>query len=92
MKTGDKVLAHPASDPGEPAAADVDLLSSNGKAIALRMRDRPSWFRPIDGILLRKDDGRIEMLLLRDELEGAAIGLWFNTNNRTRYAIKAVKP
>ena len=89
MKTGDTVWVHPVFDNAGAHAAHVDLLSSNGKSIALRLGDKPSWLRIADGgVLLRKDDGRIEMLLMRDSV-GAA---WVDTISGKEYEIKETKP
>jgi len=89
MKTGDTVWVHPVFDSAGAQAGHVDLLSSNGKSIALRLGDKPSWLRIADGgVLLRKDDGRIEMLLMRDSV-GAA---WVDTISGKEYEIKETKP
>ena len=89
MKTGDTVWVHPVFDSAGAQAGHVDLLSSNGKSIALRLGDKPSWLRIADGgVLLRKDDGRIEMLLMRDS-EGAP---WVDTISGKEYEIKETKP
>lgn len=89
MKTGDTVWVHPLFDSAGAQAAHVDLLSSNGKSIALRLSDKPSWFRIADGgVLLRRDDGRIEMLLLRDSGDAP----WVDTISGKHYEIRDTKP
>ena len=89
MRTSDTVWVHPLFDSAGAQAAQVDLLSSNGKSIALRLGDKPSWFHIADGgVFLRKDDGRIEMLLLRDFLDAP----WVDSISGKQYEIKETKP
>ena len=89
MKTGDTVWVHPLFDSAGAQAAQVDLLSSNGKSIALCLGDKPSWFHIADGgVFLRKDDGRIEMLLLRDSVDAP----WVDSISGKQYEIKETKP
>ena len=87
MRTGDTVWVHPNSEDRCAMAAHVDLLSANGKSIALRLHEKPSWFRIADGAFLHKDDGRIEMLLLRDSV-GAP---WVDTVSGLEYEISEAK-
>ena len=88
MSTGDSVWVHPLSNPGGAARAYVDLVSSNGKSVALRLEDKPSWFRVMDGVFLHKEDGRIELLLLRDAIDAP----WVDTITGKQYEIKETKP
>ena len=92
MKTGDTVWIRPSGDPRGAIAARVDLLSSNGRSIALRLRDRPVWLDIMAGVLLHKEDGHIEMLLLRDAAAGKAARPWVDTVTNRTYDISEVKP
>ena len=91
MKTGDAVWIHPSGDPRDAIAAHVDLLSSNGRSIALRLNDRPLWLDIMSGVLLHKD-GHIEMLLMRDAAGAKAAGPWVDTVTNRTYDISEVKP
>ena len=86
MKTGDTVWIHPHGSPGESAAATIDLISSNGRSIALSLHEKPPWCRIGDGFLLHQEDFRIAMLLHRLE-----IGPWIEIVNRGHYEIEASK-
>jgi hypothetical protein len=87
MKTGDTVWIYPVSDARDPMSAHVDLLSSNGLSIAIRLADKPVWFRIVEGVFLRKDGGSIEMLLMRE-----ATGPWRDVANGQPYEIEESKP
>ncbi len=88
MKTGGMVWIYPFGNKATAIDADVDLISSNGKSIALRLRDKPSWFRIDGGVFLHKRDGRIEMLLMRN----TAAGPWVDTATGAEYEITEAKP
>ena len=87
MKTGDTVWIHPATGARDAMAAHVDLLSANGRSVALKLVDRPAWFRIDGGVFLRKDGGAIEMLLMREE-----DGRWRDVANGQPYEIKEANP
>lgn len=61
---------YPHGSPGEAVTATVDLISENQRSIALRLREKPSWVRIADGILLHKDYGQIEIRMMREAIGG----------------------
>jgi hypothetical protein len=87
MKTGDTVWIHPHGSPGESAAATIDLISSNGRSVALSLHEKPPWCRIADGLLMHQEDLRIAILLHRQE-----IGPWIEIVNRGHYEIEESKP
>lgn len=86
MKTGDTVWIHPHGSPRESAAATIDLISSNGRSIALSLHEKPPWCR-IAGFLSHQEDFRIAMLLHRQR-----IGPWIEIVNHGHYEIEESKP
>ncbi len=90
MNNGDMVWIYPRGTPEQAVEASIDLISSNGISIALRLRDEPSWFRIRNGLLLH-DAGGIEMLLMRESIGGVPNGPWRNILDDGRYEIREVK-
>ena len=87
MKTGDTVWIHPHGSPREAVAARIDLISSNGRSIALRLHEKPPWCRITDGFLLHQEDLRIAVLLYREK-----IGPWIEMVQHGYYEIEESKP
>jgi hypothetical protein len=87
VKTGDTVWIHPHGSPGESAAATIDLISSNGRSVALSLHEKPPWCRVADGVLLHHEDFRIAVLLYREK-----IGPWIEIVNQGHYEIEESKP
>ena len=87
MKTGATVWIHPHGSPREAVPATVDLISSNGRSVALRLREKPPWCRITDGFLMHQEDFRIAMLLHREK-----IGPWIEMVHHGYYEIEESKP
>lgn len=87
MKTGDTVWIHPHGSPRDAVPATVDLISSNGRSIALRLRQEPPWCRLTDGFLMQQEDFRIAMLLYRE-----TIGPWIEIVHDGHYEIEKARP
>ena len=87
MKTGATIWIHPHGSPREAVAATIDLISSNGRSIALRLHGKPPWCRITDGFFLHQEDFRIAMLLYREKL-----GPWIEVVHHGHYEIEESKP
>ncbi|MGA3099004.1 MAG: hypothetical protein ABSF25_21310 [Bryobacteraceae bacterium] len=87
MKTGTTVWVHPHGSPRQAVPATVDLISSNGRSVALRLRERPPWCRIADGFPMHREDFRIAMLLRREK-----IGPWIEMVHHGYYEIAESKP
>lgn len=87
MKTGDTVWIYPHGSPRESFAATIDLLSSNGRSIALRLHGKPPWCQIADGFILHQEDFRIAMLLYREK-----VGPWIEVVHHGHYEIEESKP
>ena len=85
MGRGDTVMVHPHGSPDQGVKATVDLISGNGCSIALRLHEKPSWVRIAEGVLLHKEDLRIEMLLMRE-----SVGPWIEVVHQGHYEIEEV--
>ncbi len=89
---GGTVWVYPHGSPGVAVTATVDLISENQRSIALRLSEKPSWVRIADGVLLHKDYGQIEMLLMREAIGGQPIGPWIEISKHGHYEIETTKP
>ena len=87
MKTGATVWIHPHGSPREAVPATVDLISSNGRSVALRLREKPTWCRITDGFFVHPEDLRIAVLLHREK-----IGPWIELVHHGHYEIEESKP
>jgi hypothetical protein len=88
MRRGDTVWVHPHGSPRQAAAATVDLISKNGRSLALRLHDKPTWVRIAEtGVFLHREDLRIEMLLMRE-----AVGPWIEVAGGGHYEVEEEKP
>jgi hypothetical protein len=87
VKTGGTVWIHPHGSPREAVAATIDLISSNGRSIAVRLHEKPPWCRIADGFFLHQEDFRIAMLLHREK-----IGPWIEMVHHGHYEIGDSRP
>jgi hypothetical protein len=87
VKTGATVWIHPHGSPQGAVPATVDLISSNGRSVALHLREKPPWCRIADGFLMGKEDFRIAVLLYREK-----IGPWIEMVHHGYYEIEESKP
>jgi hypothetical protein len=85
MGRADTVMAHPHGAPCQAVKATVNLISGNDRSIALRLHEKPSWVRIAEGVLLHREDLRIEMLLMR-----ASVGAWIEVAHQGHYEIEEV--
>ena len=85
MGRGDTVMAHPHGSPGQAMKATVNLISGNGRSIASRLPETPPWVRIAEGVLLHREDLRIEVLLMR-----ASVGAWSEVAHQGHYEIEEV--
>ncbi len=92
MMNGQTVWIYPHGSPGQAVEARIDLLSNNGRSIALRLRGKPDWCRIDGGLLLHQEDFRAEMLLLREAIDGQPIGPWQEIFRGGQYEIEESEP
>jgi hypothetical protein len=86
VKNGDIVQIYPfLEDRSVAVDARIELLSSNGRSIAVRLADRPSWFQFGKGVYLHREHGDIVMLLSRDR---ADVGPWVDISTQLQYRIE----
>jgi hypothetical protein len=89
---GGAVWVYPHGRPDEAVTATVDLISSNGLSIAIRLSDKPSWCRIANGFLLHTQYSQIEMLLMRHAIDGQPIGPWVEIVGGGHYEIEERPP
>ena len=92
IQNGGAVWVYPHGSPHEAVTATVDLISGNGRAIALRLNERPSWCRITDGFFLHRQDFRIAMLLAREAVDDEPIGPWIEVVGGGHYEITSTRP
>jgi len=92
IQNGGTVWVYPHGRPDEAVTATVDLISGNGLSIAIRLSDKPSWCRIADGFLLHTQYSQIEMLLMREAVDGQPVGPWIELARGGHYEIEQSKP
>ena len=92
IQNGGTVWVYPHGSPDEAVTATVDLISDNGRAIAIRLNEKPSWCRVTNGFLLHRADYRIAMLLSREALGDQPVGPWIEMMGGGHYEIDKEKP
>ena len=92
IQNGGAVWVYPHGSPDEAVTATVDLISGNGRAIAIRLNEKPPWCRIKDGFLLHPEDFRIAMLLSREAVDDQPIGPWIEIMGGGHYEIDQEKP
>jgi hypothetical protein len=86
MKVGDRVKVYPHGSPGESAIGEVEMLSDNGRAIAVVFGDKPPFFRAKDGYAIHLNLGAT--LLARRGENGKSLGPWIEVFHEGRYEIE----
>jgi hypothetical protein len=87
VKVGDTVWIHPHGSRRDVVPATVETVSSNQRAIAVRLHDKPVWCRIDDGFLLHREHGEIAMLLYREKF-----GPWIEIVHQGHYEIEETEP
>jgi hypothetical protein len=82
---------YPHGLPDEAVTATVDLISGNGRAIAVRLNEKPPWCRVKNGFLLH-EDFRIAMFLSREAIDDQPVGPWIEIMGGGLYEIDREKP
>lgn len=91
IRNGGTVWVYPHGSPREAVTATVDLISGNGRAIAIRLNRKP-WCQIADGSFLHRDDFRIAMLLTREAVDDEPIGPWIEVVGGGHYEIEERPP
>lgn len=84
---GETVWIHPHGSRHDVVAATVESVSSNQRAIAVRLHDKPVWCRIDDGFFVHQEHGQIAMLLYREKF-----GPWIEIVHQGHYEIEEEEP
>jgi len=89
--TGQRVRVYPHGSPEQAAPGAVLIISANQRSIAVAFDDKPPFV--IDrsgGMTLLRDEGKLVMLAMREEIGGRPWGPWVEHRGGGHFEIEAL--